>query len=107
MPTGNAAMRMLEGEGFSFEGYVDIFDGGPTMTAKTDQVASIANSRQAKLAATECETGEKALLATGHLATFRCCYGARAELPDGLAIDSSSADLLDARGGDTVWSVSR
>src|SRR3546814_15285792 len=40
-PTGRAAMRMLENEGFAFENYVDIFDGGPTMTARTDQAASI------------------------------------------------------------------
>jgi arginine N-succinyltransferase len=27
-PSGRAAMRMLEEEGFAHEGYVDIFDGG-------------------------------------------------------------------------------
>ena len=36
-PSGRAAMRMLEHEGFRFEGYLDIFDGGPTMTARTDE----------------------------------------------------------------------
>ena len=36
-PSGRAAMRMLESEGFAFENYIDIFDGGPTMTARTDQ----------------------------------------------------------------------
>ena len=106
-PSGNAAMRMLESEGFSFEGYVDIFDGGPTMTARTDQVASIANSKPASLAATECDAGEQALIATGHLSSFRCCYGARAVLENGIAIDSRAADILDARRGDTVWSVAR
>ncbi|NWN23137.1 arginine N-succinyltransferase, partial [Escherichia coli] len=34
-PSGRAAMRMLESEGFAWERYVDIFDGGPTMTART------------------------------------------------------------------------
>ncbi len=33
-PSGRAAMRMLEAEGFRVEGYVDIFDGGPTMTGQ-------------------------------------------------------------------------
>ena len=32
-PSGRAAMRMLEHEGFVFDRYVDIFDGGPTVTA--------------------------------------------------------------------------
>lgn len=114
-PSGNAAMRMLENEGFSFEGYVDIFDGGPTMTARTDKVASIAGSKPATLAATDCEKGERALIATGHVSSFRCCYGARAEVDGGpstgsgggIAIDSRAADLLDVTPGDKVWSVPR
>jgi arginine N-succinyltransferase len=106
-PSGRAAMRMLENEGFSFEGYVDIFDGGPTMTARTDKVASIAGSREGTLVATECEKGERALIATGSLAAFRCCYGARADIDGGLAIDSRAADVLDVTPGDKVWSIAR
>jgi len=108
-PTGRAAMRMLEAEGFSYEGYVDIFDGGPTMTARTDKVASVADARQAKLASTECAEGERALLATGSLSSFRCCFGARRFTADGagIEIDSAAADLLDVAPGDTVWSVAR
>ena len=45
-PSGRAAMRMLEAEGFAYEGYVDIFDGGPTMTARTDKVESICNAKR-------------------------------------------------------------
>jgi arginine N-succinyltransferase len=106
-PTGYAAMRMLENEGFSYEGYIDIFDGGPTMTARTDKVASISNSRESILIATECDKGERALIAAGHLSSFRCCYGARAEVDGGLAIDSRAADTLDVQPGDRVWSVAR
>jgi arginine N-succinyltransferase len=106
-PSGRAAMRMLENEGFSYEGYIDIFDGGPTMTARTDKVTSILNSRESTLAATECEKGERALIATGSFDTFRCCYGAREEVDGCLAIDSRAADILDVRPGDIVWSVAR
>ena len=35
-PSGRAALRMLEQEGFTFDRYIDIFDGGPTVTAPTD-----------------------------------------------------------------------
>lgn len=106
-PTGFAAMRMLENEGFSFEGYVDIFDGGPTMTARTDKVESIAMAKEQEIVATECEKGERALIATGMLWDFRCCYGARAEMDGGLAIDSRAADVLDVKQGDRVWSIAR
>ncbi len=47
-PTGRAAMRMLEDEGFRAEGYVDIFDGGPTMVAWTDNVTSVKNACHAR-----------------------------------------------------------
>jgi arginine N-succinyltransferase len=107
-PTGRAAMRMLEGEGFRHDGYVDIFDGGPTMTAFTDNVTSVKNSREARVTALEVKEGEKAILATGSLGTFRACFGARVLGDDGgIAIDSASADLLDVCEGDMVWSVAR
>ena len=107
-PSGRAAMRMLENEGFVAEGFVDIFDGGPTMTAKTDKVKSIAASTRATLQKVDLEQGEPALIATGRLSGFRCCYGAREIGPDGaIAIDAQAADVLDVQPGDTVWSVQR
>lgn len=106
-PSGRAAMRMLENEGFAYEGYVDIFDGGPTMTARTDSVASIRDAATATVTGTSLEKGEKALLATGQLAAFRCCYGAREITSGGVAIDSRSAELLNVGEGGTVWSIGR
>ncbi|MEO1489938.1 MAG: arginine N-succinyltransferase, partial [Pseudomonadota bacterium] len=76
--SGRAAMRMLENEGFRYDGYVDIFDGGPTMVALTDQVASVRDARAANVASMDLGEGERAILATGRLDTFRACYGARA-----------------------------
>ena len=107
-PTGRAAMRMLEKENFAYEGYVDIFDGGPTMLARTDQVASVAGASQSIVSGIENTQGEKAIIATGSLSDFRACYGARELSEDSLvAIDALAADTLDVATGDTVWSVGR
>ena len=107
-PSGRAAMRMLEKEGFAYEGYVDIFDGGPTMTARTDQVTSIAEATPAKLGDCELDLGERALIATGRLETFRCAYGMRDIQGDGtIAIDANCARTLEVGNGDEVWSVAR
>ena len=106
-PSGRAAMRMLEEEGFAYEGYVDIFDGGPTMIARTDQVKSIMEARAATVARTDCRQGAKVLLAAGRLASFRCCYGLCAAAEGGIAIDAAAADVLNLREGDEVWSVAR
>ncbi|MCP9222684.1 arginine N-succinyltransferase [Erythrobacter sp. LQ02-29] len=106
-PTGRAAMRMLEKEGFAYEGYVDIFDGGPTMLAKTDQVKSVAGAHSGSVSATDASDGERALLAAGTLTDFRSCYGRRAVDGDGVAIDAEAARTLGVGEGDTVWSVVR
>jgi arginine N-succinyltransferase len=106
-PSGRAAMRMLENEGFAYEGYVDIFDGGPTMTARTDNVASVRDAVAARVTGTTLDAGEKVLLATGALADFRCCYGFRRLDGDAIAIDAASAGLLAVHDGDTVWSIGR
>jgi arginine N-succinyltransferase len=106
-PNGRAAMRMLENEGFAFEGYVDIFDGGPTMLARTDRVHSIRDAVHLPVTGTDLAKGEKALLATGRLGTFRCCYGAREMQSGGIAIDSRAADVLQVGDGDVVWSIGR
>jgi arginine N-succinyltransferase len=107
-PSGRAAMRMLENEGFAAEGYVDIFDGGPTMTARTDNVKSIAASTPSRVSATDLDSGERALIAAGTLGTFRSAYGMREIADDGsVVIDAACAELLEVSEGDEVWSVAR
>ena len=107
-PTGRAAMQMLENEGFAAEGYVDIFDGGPTMTARTDNVVSVRDARPARVSSTDLDIGERALLATGTLDTFRSAYGMRELGEDGtVAIDRLCAEALGVSEGEEVWSVTR
>ncbi len=110
-PSGRAAMRMLEEEGFAHEGYVDIFDGGPTMTARTDKVESISGARAAPIAHIRAPEGKgaakKALVATGRLADFRCCFAEIGDGEEGLALDPVAAATLGVGTGDTVWHVRR
>ena len=107
-PTGRAAMRMLENEGFAHEGYVDIFDGGPTMTARTDQVRSVKDALPARIVDADLDIGDQCLMATGALGTFRAGYGMREIRGDHeVAIDARTAKLLNVGVGDEVWSVAR
>jgi len=101
--TGRPAMRMLEEEGFAWENYIDIFDGGPTMTIRTDQVRTIASASNATVADGDPQKGAKAIVATGRLGAFRCCM-ARVETPEEgtLAIDPASREALQVEPGDTV-----
>ena len=107
-PSGRAAMRMLENEGFAYEGYVDIFDGGPSMTARTDNVKSVREAKPTAVAAIDLDEGERALIATGKLGEFKSAYGLRAFGEDGtISICETSAKALEVGVGDTVWSVAR
>lgn len=110
-PSGRAAMRMLENEGFAWENYVDIFDGGPTMTVRTDQIRSIREASDSKITeisdALGEKNGEKVLLACGQLQDFTAAYGWLAPSGDGIAIDPASAALLKLSAGDTVTHVPR
>ncbi|CAH0497531.1 arginine N-succinyltransferase [Novosphingobium sp. CECT 9465] len=110
-PSGRAAMRMLEEEGFAYEGYVDIFDGGPTMTARTDRVRSVCEAQASIVAHVRAPEGNgsaiKALVATGRLADYRCTFAEVAAGPDGLVLDPVAAAALGVTAGDTVWHVSR
>ena len=107
-PSGRAALRMLEHEGFLFDRYVDIFDGGPTVTARTDDIRTIREGREEKLA----EIGEggtqKVLAASGRLKDFRACCASIKKLPrKGIMIDRQAADLLEVGIGDSIVAVAK
>lgn len=107
-PNGRAAMRMLENENFRAEGYVDIFDGGPSMIAQTDRVKTIAEAVHSQVSDTDLESGEKTLVATGQLDNFCCAYGKRLLHEDGsIALDGDCAATLGVTPGDTIWSVAK
>jgi arginine N-succinyltransferase len=106
-PSGRAAMRMLENEGFRFENYVDIFDGGPTMTAPTDAVRTIRDARDARVMACDRDGGAEALVATGRLADFRCAYARVRDCGDGVVLHCDDAKVLGVREDDTVSVIAR
>ena len=72
-PTGEPALAMLRSEGFHYDNYVDIFDGGPTVSVATDQIRTIAQSQLAAWDVGQASSnGQPYLLAQGCLADFRC-----------------------------------
>jgi arginine N-succinyltransferase len=107
-PSGRAALRMLEEEGFAFDRYVDNFDGGPTVTAATDRIRTVRESTTE----TVCEIGDggkvKMILAAGRLKNFRAGFASVRRMPrKGIAIDAEAAKLLKLKVGDEVLAVAR
>jgi len=107
-PTGRAALKMLEMEGFVWDSYVDVFDGGPTVTARTDEIRTVRECRKAILADGPAENGETMMIACGRLADFTACYGKVEDIGDGkVAIDAEARAMLGAEPGATLWLASR
>ena len=107
-PSGRAALKMLEEEGFIYDRYIDIFDGGPTVTVRTNRIRTV---REA-LSEAVIEIGEggrqEAILAAGKLGDFVACFAAVKRVPrKGLCIDSKAAGLLGVEVGDEVLVVTR
>jgi arginine N-succinyltransferase len=106
--SGRAAQRMLEHEGFVYERYVDIFDGGPTMTAVTDGIATIRDAAEDQFVSVgEDETATDRLVAHGRLGDFRACYGRVSQVPGGITLDAATAEALRASPGDRIAHVPR
>jgi arginine N-succinyltransferase len=108
-PSGLAAMKMLEREGFAYDCYVDIFDGGPTMAARTDNVRTVRDCKDLRVASLgDGADGEPQMLAAGRLRDFAACYGRVKSHGDGTAtLDSTSAARLGIGPGDSFIAIGR
>ena len=108
-PTGRAAMKMLEREGFGFDCYIDIFDGGPTMIAHTDQVRTVRDSREWVLAEVADEVeGQNMMIAAGRLSGFAAACSNVKVAPDGGAtIGRAAATALGIGPGDKFTAIGR
>jgi arginine N-succinyltransferase len=99
---------MLEEEGFSYDRYVDIFDGGPTVTSPTDRIRTVRESTTETVGEIGDGGRTKMLVATGRLKNFRACCASVKRLPrKGLCIDRQAAELLEVEPGDEILAVAR
>lgn len=108
-PKGRAALAMLEAEGFHYDNYVDIFDGGPTVTARTDELRSVRDSRSVAVGRV-CPHGEgcvRSLVASGELTEFRAWIGHVGADADnaGCVLPAGEAALMRVGLGDEVRHV--
>lgn len=70
------ALHLLQQEGFRYQGYIDIFDGGPTVEAPREDIRSIRRSRVVTVQIGDGETGAPCLVSNTALEGFRCAFAA-------------------------------
>lgn len=105
--TGRAAMRMLEKEGFHFDDFIDIFDGGPTMAVATDEIGTLRAAREDVVVALSAvaPTGSQQIVTYGRLAEFRATYGVVEAIDGGISLDAAAASAIGAMVGDRITYV--
>lgn len=96
------ALHLLAQEGFRYQGYIDIFDGGPTVEAPREEIRSIRRSRRVAVRIGQPQGGSPCLLANTALGGFRCMH-AELEAEDAhVVILAAMAEALRVAAGDTV-----
>ncbi|MCB1173105.1 MAG: arginine N-succinyltransferase [Leptospiraceae bacterium] len=107
-PNTEPALNILYNEGFTFSGYIDIFDGGPLVIAERDNIRSVKGSREAVVASIREQGFEKQdmAIAVTHNG-FRAVKDSLIEERDGqVVLSRSAAAVLDVSAGQTVRYVS-
>jgi len=97
------AFKMLSREGFDLTNIIDLFDGGPRLVGKLDDLRTMAKSKTAPFGgiASAPISGETHLLSNERL-DFRCCYGnIQLERNGSALLDKETADALKLHPGDT------
>lgn len=99
------ARRLLEQEGFRYEGHVDIFDAGPALESNLDDVDAIKKSSSHVVKALSVVAEASAavmLISNARMSDFRVGLGRCIVTSDGVTLDPDVAQALDITVGDAV-----
>jgi len=102
-PQGVPAMALLESEGFRPNGLVDIFDAGPTVTCRRDEIRTVRDARRMRVEiADEVEAELPALISTDGIEGFRAVRQKADFAGDAVILSRETADVLKVMSGDIV-----
>ncbi|NYS59650.1 arginine N-succinyltransferase [Vreelandella salicampi] len=100
------ALEMLKKEGLRWEGYIDIFDGGPTVEAYIDDVRAIRNSQLYTVEVSQNAAQESVsrwLATTTNMLTFTASWVGRGPSTDHtIVLSEQEAKRLGVATGDTL-----
>jgi len=110
-PAGEPAYRLLMEEGFRDDGYVDIFDAGPTVHAEIDNLKAVKDSQLTTVTAVIRHSEEAAdspfsLISAGRSTEFRATTGRVSMVPGGgCRLSGGLAAALHVGVGDQIRHV--
>ncbi|SBS25663.1 Arginine N-succinyltransferase subunit beta [Marinomonas aquimarina] len=105
-PDSEKVANILLDEGFVFRDYVDIFDAGPTIEARVQDLKTVTQQRQGKaLFDPNFDHNEHYLIAAGHLHDFRVTCAEAEPQVAGLVMDNEIQDTMSIHSGSLIqWS---
>lgn len=101
------ARHLLEQEDFRYQGYIDIFDGGPTLEAPLAGIRSVRKSQLLEAHVLPAlRSGTPHLVANTRLSDFRCVLAPLTQARDHVVMDQTTAAALNIAPGESVRVVS-
>lgn len=97
------AMNLLEREGFRNQGYIDVFDAGPTMQASRSDIRTVRKSRSGRITAIgKPVSSTMYMVSSTTLPDFRMAFTRVEETKDGIIMNPEAADALKLKKDDFV-----
>ncbi len=98
------ALHMLEKEGFRYEGYVDVFDGGPTVHCRREHIQSVREAKTYTVSLTDtlANSEQRYVMSNRHIDNYRIIVQPANLVDDTAEISPHSADILGVSAGDTI-----
>jgi arginine N-succinyltransferase len=100
------ALRLLQKEGFEHRGYVDLFDAGPTVEAKLNNIRTVQNSHVVKVKIVDAIHSDKTYaISNKKLQGFKAAFTQNAQLDvqaQQLTLSKKEADALELENNDSV-----
>lgn len=99
------AYNMLLKEGFAFNRYIDVFDGGPLVDARIDDLKTVKESRLYPVEIGDPGEAPLFLMAAGYLQTFRVMRAPAKIDGEAMIISRDAAQRLSVKTGDEIRAV--
>lgn len=99
---GAAAHAMLVSEGFRYQGLVDIFDAGPTVSCARDDIKTVRDALRRRVRIGEPQNDRPALMSTDSIGDFRAVRDRVEIAKEDAVITAEAAEALRLRPGDAI-----
>ncbi|NNC36548.1 MAG: arginine N-succinyltransferase [Hyphomonadaceae bacterium] len=100
-PDGLGAKRLLEDEGFRYEKFVDIFDAGPTLEVRKNQIRTVKDSQLFKVRDGD-QGKSRALMSNNRINDFRAVFTRATVEGDGVILTSEVRKALRVKVNEQV-----